>query len=280
MSHAIAAMWREVEVKGQPGVVSDEVALDWRMPMVWTDTSERGKKVIAQVKEYQDKCKESVAEKVTGLTDHLDQNEKKDGAMVVVVGKDTSAGAALPGLKAAIELPDDELYLQEEGGSAWVTSSRPWKYRIGPGVLPLPGFGQLVQCRGPAGAALLLIPVQKLVDEGVVFLNEVRGILRQPEGGKLLANWGKLVVWEAVSSAIAWAPYGWLPMMIAPDEKHYSHLWFLPVFSKLMCCDVPLTAWTPIVKLNLDVLQKHSGQPIWKAWLDTTQKLVDLRAGQ
>ena len=134
--------------------------------------------------------------------------------------------------------------------------------------------------RGPAGAALLLIPVQKLVDEGVVFLSEVRGILRQPEGGKLLANWGKLVVWEAESSAIAWAPYGWLPMMIAPDEKHYSHLWFLPVFAKLMCCDVPLTAWTPIVKLNLDVLQKHSGQPIWKARLDTTQKLVELRAGQ
>ena len=55
MSHAIAAMWREVEVKGQPGVVSDEVALDWKMPMAWMDTSERGKKVIARVKEYQDK---------------------------------------------------------------------------------------------------------------------------------------------------------------------------------------------------------------------------------
>ena len=246
--------------------------------MVWTDESERGKKVVAKVKAYQDASKEKVADKVQGLTQHLDEHDKKDGVLVVCVGSDTPTEKKLPELKADLELPDEELYLQEEGSSPWIASSRPWKYRIGPGVLPLPGFGHLVQCRGEAGAALLLIPVQKLVDEGVVFLSEVRGILRQPEGGKLVANHGKLLVWEPGATHIAWAPYGWLPVMIAPDEKLYSHLWFLPIMSRAMCCDVPLTAWTPISKLNTDVLVKHSGQPIWKARLETCKKLMDSRA--
>ena len=274
---AVAYIWREIDANGLPTgvVVTDEMTIDFRSPIVWTDASERGKKVLALVKTYQEASKDKIGEKVQGLTTHLEDNEKKDGVMVVCVGNDKPGETPLPSLKAAMELPDDELYLQEEGASPWVSSSKPWTYRIGPGMLPLPGW-QLVQARGAVGVALLLLPVQKLVEEGIVFLNEVRAILNKPEGGKWVATHGMMMVLPT-ESCIGWMPYGWMTLMIAPDEKIASHCWILPVFSGHLACDVPVSAWTPIAKLSIDLLTKHSGQPVWKARLETTKKLVDAR---
>jgi len=119
MAAAVAHMWREIDANGMPAgvVVTDEMTIDFRSPIVWTDASERGKKVLTVVKAYQEASKDKIGEKVQGLTTHLEENEKKDGVMVVCVGNDQPGATPLPGLKAALELPDDELYFQEEGAS-------------------------------------------------------------------------------------------------------------------------------------------------------------------
>lgn len=274
---SIAGLWRGIEQNGMDCVVSDVGELNWGKVMVWTRESERGKKALAKIDEYQKACKESLSEKVVALKAHLDNNDKKEGAMVTVLGNGT-ADEILPPLKDAFELPDDELYLQEEGASAWIATSLPWTYRQGPGVLPLPGFGSLVQRKGDCGVVLVAFPVKPLVDAGVVVLSEVRAFFNQDAGGKLVADHANLIMWKPEEDHLVWLPYGHLPMMISNDEKCPSHLWFLPVFSKHLVMDCPTAVWQPVVNLNMSVLQKHSGQSTWAARLATATKLIDARA--
>ena len=274
----IATRWRSAELKGIEAV-KDEGELDFREVLVWSDASERGKAAIAKVSDFQKACKDQVADKVVGVKSHLALNKDKEGLMVQITTRVDDQAPPLPSLKD-LGFPEEPLFAGEEGASPWLAVSRPWHFRIGPGVLPLPGFGTLVQRKGDAGCALVVLRLAPLVDQGVVMLHELRAFLQQDSGGRLASENATVVLWKPGEDHIAWIPYGHYPIMVATDEKDKlpSFLWMLPIYSKVMVDDCPPAVWTPVATVNLATLQKHSGQQVWKARLETAKKLIDARA--
>ena len=199
--------------------------------------------------------------------------------MAIVTGNGVQDADTLPSLKAALELPDEELYLQEEGASAWLATARPWKIRMGPSSLPLPGVGSLVQNKGQTPVALVLLPLKPAIDEGLVMVAELKAFLAQDAGGKLMAEHAQVFLLGGGDDNVVWCPYGYYPCIVGGDDKDKaSHVWFLPIFSKHLVGECATEVWNPVSKLNLAVMQKHSGENIWKNRLDTVKKLTDMRA--
>ena len=67
---------------------------------------------------------------------------------------------------------------------------------MGPGTLPLPGFGSLVQRKGDGGVALVLIPARPLVEAGVVVLADLRAFFKQGACSKIVTDNAKVVLWQ------------------------------------------------------------------------------------
>ena len=277
-SWGVAGVWRKVEQGVETPIVGDAVTLNFREPFMWTRDSDRGVKVLDIVDDYQRKCKLQIPLLIEALQQLLDNNTAKDCAMAIVSNgvQDTDT---LPSLKAALELPDQKLYLQEDGTSAWLATARPWKFLMGPSVLPLPGFGSLVQNKGQTPVALVLLPLKPAIDEGLVMVAELKAFLAQDAGGKLMAEHAQVFLLGGGEDNVVWCPYGYYPCMVGCDDKDKaSHAWCMPVFSKHLACDCASDVWNPVSTLNLAVLQKHSGGNLWKNMIDAATKLIDMRA--
>ena len=200
-------------------------------------------------------------------------------SLQAIVSNGVQDADTLPSLKAALELPDQKLYLQEDGTSAWLATARPWKFLMGPSVLPLPGFGSLVQNKGQTPVALVLLPLKPAIDEGLVMVAELKAFLAQDAGGKLMAEHAQVFLLCGGEDNVVWCPYGYYPCMVGCDDKDKpSHAWCMPVFSKHLACDCASDVWNPVSTLNLAVLQKHSSGNLWKNILDAATQLLHMRA--
>ena len=256
----------------QSFIVDDPKNLNFSEPMVFQQHSDLGSKVHGVIQKYQGESEITVAEKVQALTEYLANNEKKMGAMTLVPN-----GSKVPLLKQELHLPDDPLLPHDEGTSPWVTVSRSFAYRWGPSMFPWPSVGSYVEPQTDAGASLLLIPGETLINAGVVVLAEVGKFLNSESGSELVKKHGKVITWEPSSKFIAWIPFGWLPFHINTSKTAPSFLWVLPILSETLAKGVEDKVWKPMLNLCQEHSLKLSGQSLWKKRLDALATLDSAR---
>ena len=81
---------------------------------------------------------------------------------------------------------------------------------------------------------------------------------------------------ELKPDTVAWMPFGTLciPLFLLDARTmEVKTFWVLPCLAKSLAAQVAAKARGPIDKWNLDMLQKYSGQPVFKSRMEGLQKL-------
>lgn len=253
-------------------VVHETSQVSWDRPMVFEPESAAGKAVQKGLDSYMTACAAEASVKVGALERYLSENDSKGGAMSIVPNS-----PRVHNLSQIFNVPDDMLLYNDEGASPWVVGSKPFKFRFEPSMFPLPGCGQIIKKVGKVGCSLIMLPVSKLVEAGVIMLHELPSVLHHEEGCEVLEA-SQVISWAANDGHAVWCPWGWLPIHCSSiDEDNPSFLWCLPVLERNLAAEVPEQVWKPLFKLIQDHSQKLSGETVWKERLKVMTKLAVAR---
>ena len=269
-SKAVAELLRTesaVVVVREPGQVA------WSEPMIFEPTADIGAKLGKGLDDYMRCSTSTVASKVKAVQVYLTDNPSKFGAMSIVPN-----GAAVPGLQEACGLPDKEMLSGEEGTAPWIAGAKPFRFRFGPNMFPMPGIGCFIRKVTDVGLSMVVIPVSALVKAGMVVLAELPAMLNTEAGCKVFKEHAKAFTWLGSDAFSVWIPYGWLPLQVSNDsESDPSFVWSLPVISEAMVKPVPKEVWSPVLRLVQDHNQKLSGESIWAHRKHIIDNLVEKR---
>ena len=240
--------------------------------MIFQAHSDAGGQIIKILDDFANKSQMQVADRALGVKNYLDVSDKKYGCQVVVEN-----GSGVPALKDALHLQEEPLCKGKEGSSAWITGCKPYCFRFGPSMYPLPGIGSYVRRCGEGSANLLVVPVAPLVDAGMIVLGEFGKFMNSESGAALLAKHGQVISWLAADSFALWVPYGWLPVHINTEETMASLLWVLPVLSGRLSAALEDSVWKPVLTLVQEHSKKQSGHDIWKNRLEAVKAVDEAR---
>lgn len=264
--------------------IKGESYLNLTSLMLFEDSDEFGFEMIKSIKSYQERSSGNLTAKIKSTLTFLDENEAKSSAAAPVKVLDGSGSIpdGLPNLGKKLGMKSEPLFEDEEGSEPWVVSLRSNHQRVGPGGIPLPGVGCLLQHVSGAAVSFLIVPVKVFVEAGLTVLNDVATFANTESGSKLIEKHGWLVTLYDQSKAL-YVPYSWFPIPIARDPEDdkspkISTFWSKPIFGKLLARATPESEWIPIVNNNREHLQALSGQKLWKRRLTVFDKLVTERA--
>ena len=113
-------------------------------------------------------------------------------------------------------MKSEPLFEDEEGSEPWVVSLRSNHPRVGPGGIPLPGVGCLLQHVSGTAVSFLIVPVKVFVESGLTVLNDVATFANTESSCKTIEKHGWLVTLYDQSKAL-YVPYSWFPIPIARD---------------------------------------------------------------
>lgn len=220
------------------------------------------------------------------LQEALVENENWGGSMAKVQSE-------LGGIKKAKlffcdkgEAMDEPMYhIDSDGAQPWLVAVRPWAWRHGPGAMPMPGVGCLIQGLATlAETHLLCIPVAEVLSKGIA-LCDLKGFLNSPSGLGLLDS---CVLLRLASDSVVWVPYGWvaLPLVMLKDEEDQAKenpaqdadkkadgeanivdlgfMSVLTVFSRgLMLNRISADTWRSVRAYNREYLRKVANKSAW-----------------
>ena len=266
--------------------IKNESELNLTSLMLFDEGDEFGFQMVGWVKEYQEKSSGNLNAKIQTTLTFLDENEAKSSAAAPVKVLDGSGNLPgdLPNLCQKLGMKSTPMFEDEEGSEPWVVSIRSNHQRVGPGGIPLPGIGCVLQHVGGAAVSFLIVPVKVLVESGLTVLNDVATFANTESGSKAIEKHGWLVTLYDQGKAL-YVPYSMYPIPIARDpdddkQPKVGTFWSKPVFNKQLAQATPEGEWIPIVNNNREHLQALSGQKLWKRRLTVFDKLVTERAAQ
>lgn len=196
---------------------------DLNKPILWTDEPAMIKEACleddaaARGQSFM-KVLAGVRSDIAGLSDKKENLEKfladnsHGGTMSRVDGTMEKLASLKPFAEAEL--------LMEAGASPWLTVVRPWAWRWGASVWPLPGMGAIIvplesEC---VKMRCLLAPAAEILATGVS-LQDMHTFLDTPSGLELAAKHMHIIKVSARSSL--WVPYGYIciPLVSVPLLK-------------------------------------------------------------
>ena len=263
-------------------VLADLDKVDFKTVMLFSPDSIVGKKFAEGVSDFQSKSVAKVEDKMASLKSYLKANSKKGGGLVKI---DQGNAVANPSEFITGMSPCDGIH--NPGAAAWLVGATRSAFRYGPGAWPLPGVGSFAALAADSGqgpAALLVLPMEPLIEAGMVALADLPKFLETTTGNGLATE--IMTVVQMTHGQAAWLPYGSCVLPLALEEPDTTAKtasepacwWTLQVLNSELAKQTPASTWAPIVKLNVDHLQRLSGQSIWAERMVTFKELQALRS--
>ena len=221
-------------------------------------------------------CAHAIATKKASLTKYLSDNQKMAGCLGKVDADMEPLGAF--GIAASAT----ETW-EHTGHGLWLAACRVWSARSGPAAFPMPGFGCWVQSHSDSTVAVLAaIPAATILEKGVA-LADVLSFADTPSGCEAFVKTG--CVMHLQVGAMAWVPYGWIPIPLSldraivedtgdidgirearakqADDPSVGIYSVLTCWSKELAATLDNTVWTAIVKYNEEHIQKNASRSAW-----------------
>lgn len=242
---------------------------DYVKPMIFTaeagdgDGPGSGRCVLAGIEKFQAEAGAKIHDKAETLRAACVEHGWK-GALARI------PQAATPGSPTdwSPGLAGDCVHADHPGACGWLAAFAPYAWRFGPAAWPLPGVGSWVRLHaGDVGVQLL--PVQPLVECGVVALNDIAKFLETDSGIQLLSD---SCVWVRLTKGqVLWIPYGYvaIPTLLSgdagdeQDEFPLAQVWSLAVFHEGLCKKVSDKAWGAVRSFNEAHRQKMGTAAVW-----------------
>ena len=173
-----------------------------------------------------------------------------------------------------------ESWMPEHIGScAWLSAFYKFAWRHGPNAYPLPGMGGYSCLASNAAAVLQLIPIEPLVESGLVVLADLAGFLETDSGLELASKHAIFVPMKP--GDVLWSPFGYLvlPLYMPEDPQQKEELgfmWHLTTWSKALCGKVSDKTWAAVAVINDCHHAKVGTKQVWEARAELFTKFCAL----
>ena len=253
-------------------------ALDAAQVQVYT-TAIGNKDIAALVKEYQGHCEGNVNDKAKEIIEELSNHTRKKTLMAKLTHKNS-----VPDPSSWLDSTSDSLHT-DAGAGPWLTAVKTNVAAIGPNFSPLPCVGSFLSAVVPSTVDvsdeadesttfLICLPITKFIDSGLVALGDLTSFLETDSGSALAKKTISIV--ELKPDIVCFVPWGTLcvPLcLLDGKEVKVKCIWTLACMSKQLAGKLPPKHRGPIDTMNLEFLQKHSGQAPFQQRLDCYKKL-------
>mgnify|MGYP000105195004 CR=1 FL=1 len=161
------------------------------------------------------------------------------------------------------------------GSCAWMSAFSKFAWRHGPDAYPLPGMGGYSTLASPHAAVLQLIPIEPLVETGLVALADLAGFLETDSGLKLAYKHAMFVPMK--TGDVLWSPFGYLilPLYIPVDgqKEDIASMWHLTSWVKVLCGKVSAKTWVAVEVINDSHHAKVGTTQVWEGRAAMFKKL-------
>jgi hypothetical protein len=219
--------------------------INYQVPMRWAAPDEKfGDRLVCHLNEYKEKSAVSVESKVSNLSNKIVERR----LMGLLAKIDHGAAVDDPSSWSGQEswMPD------HIGSCAWMSAFSKFGWRYGPDAYPLPGMGGYSTLASPHAAVLQLIPIEPLVESGLVVLADLAGFLETDLGLTLASKHAMFVPMK--TGDVLWSPLGYLilPLYIpvGGQKEDIAFMWHLTSWSKALCGKVSATTWAAVEVIN------------------------------
>ena len=180
---------------------------------------------------------------------------------------------------AAVDDPSSwsgqESWMPEHIGScAWMSAFSKFAWRHGPNAYPLPGMGGYSTLASPHAAVLQLIPIEPLVETGLVALADLAGFLETDSGLKLAYKHAMFVPMK--TGDVLLSPFGYLilPLYMPVDgqKEDIAFMWHLASWSKVLCGKVSAKTWAAVEVINDSHHAKVGTKQVWEGRAELFKK--------
>lgn len=278
VSSVVAELVAAEAVSPVPTTASDTVS--WTSIMLFDDTNEQGKTILAACDKYAGDCADTSG-KIESLKKHM-KSQSKQGGMVCVSTSWTSDKKST--LSEDIGLVNPLMCEDRPGAAAWLASATSFCLRSGPSNFPLPGVSCLIRlAEATFPVTVVAIGLKPVVEAGLTVLSDLLQFAATDSGAKIVKDSSTAITLNSTSQ-ILYLPMGMYPLFFAresdKDETGVGSIWVKTLMSKtfLLAMDAPV--WPPVGVVNREVLQKLSGQQVWKSRMEAWDKLAAERAWQ
>ena len=248
---------------------------EWKndTPVLWTQGSAKGKAMFETISKYQEKSIVQVNDKAKSLIEALKTN-KWTGAMAKL-DQGESVDASWTGL------PGTCSYAHDLGACPWLVSLQRHVWRCGPNAYPLPGIGGFACLHGAEAVVLQLLPIEPLVECGLVALADVVKFLETDSGIDLATK--HCIMLPRASGDVVWVPHGYMCIpSFVPDEQarepkeisDTAFIWHLSIYNEDISKQVSAKAWAVLKTYNDLHFNKMSSAPVWQARKDLWSKFL------
>jgi hypothetical protein len=233
--------------------------INYQVPMRWAAPDEKfGDGSVCHPVAYKEKSAVSVESKVSHLSNLIVEQE----LMGFLAKIDHGTAVDDPSSRSG-----HESWAPEHIRScSWLSPFSKFAWRHGPNAYPLPGMGGYSTLASPHAAVLQLIPIEPLVESGLVVLADLAGFLETDLGLKLASKHAMFVPMK--TGDVLWSPLGYLilPLYIpvGGQKEDIAFMWHLTSWSKVLCGRVSAKTWAAIEVINDSHHAKVGTTQVWE----------------
>lgn len=252
--------------------------VSWNV-LTFNNESALGKSVIDTLDQYQTESSTTVVDKVKSLAKWLKNNKSKQGNLAQVPHGNGVTKLAIKMAAAGGHGDVQHDWIHDPGAGGWILGANRAQWREGPGESTVQGIGFYCKlCKDSPPMQLVLLPMQKVCDAGLVDFENIANFMEQKHGKELFKQ--GFVEHISIDSAdmAMWIPYGYIVFPIAntwgeKKDPLVSYLWFLHVWNEGLANSVSDQVWASLMNYNTGAMAQLSGQKLWADRLEILTKL-------